>query len=282
MSHLPGQTLRKREKAGKAAALGIFLILTLFPLYWIVITSLKPPDKLFVKPLQYFPDELSIESYRRLFEFSDFATYATNSLIVAVFTATIATVIGLGGGYVLARFTFRGRKQIMGVFVMAQMIPMIVALGPLYLLVGQLNLLDRLAGLIVVYTAFLVPFTSLLLRGFVARVPIELEEAAMIDGCGRLHAVLRVLVPVMLPGLAATFVFSFVQAWNELFLAVMFINSDVEKTIPVGVNSLITQFNVDWGPLAAATVLSILPTMVLFAFAQRFLVEGLTAGSVKG
>jgi multiple sugar transport system permease protein len=145
-----------------------------------------------------------------------------------------------------------------------------------------MHLIDTRISLILMYTVGLIPFSTIILRGFFQRIPVSLEEAAMIDGCSRLTALLRIIIPVMLPGIASTFIFAFVQNWNELFLAVMFIDSEALKTLPVAMNSFVLKFDVDWASMSAGTVLSILPTIVLFAFAQRFIVQGLTQGAEKG
>ncbi|MFD9943372.1 carbohydrate ABC transporter permease [Nonomuraea sp. NPDC059023] len=270
------------KRLAKGTVLGAWLLITVFPLYWIVVTSLKPKAEIFSMPLKYWPANLTFEHYAELFEFADFGRYLANSLMVSLVAAAAVTVIGVLGGYTLARFTFPGRGALMLAFLVTQMIPLFIALGPLYLLMSDLDLLNRLAGLMVVYVAMLVPFSTIIMRGFYERVPVALEEAAQVDGASRLSALVRVVIPVMLPGIAATFIFAFVQCWNELFLAITFIDSEDAKTVPVAMNSFITQYDIDWGSMAAATVVSVIPTLILFAAIRRYIVEGLTAGAVKG
>ncbi|MEV4888022.1 carbohydrate ABC transporter permease [Nonomuraea sp. NPDC055795] len=273
---------KRLAKGIKGTVLGAWLLITVFPLYWIVVTSLKPKAEIFSMPLKYWPANLTFEHYAELFEFADFGRYLANSLMVSLVAAAAVTVIGVLGGYTLARFTFPGRGALMLAFLVTQMIPLFIALGPLYLLMSDLDLLNRLAGLMVVYVAMLVPFSTIIMRGFYERVPVALEEAAQVDGASRLSALVRVVIPVMLPGIAATFIFAFVQCWNELFLAITFIDSEDAKTVPVAMNSFITQYDIDWGSMAAATVVSVIPTLILFAAIRRYIVEGLTAGAVKG
>lgn len=262
--------------------LGLWLVITIFPLYWIIVTSFKAPGDIFSYPLQYWPAEFSLENYVQLFEKADFGTYVVNSLVVSTAAATTATLISLLSAYVLARFEFRSKSAILMAFLVTQMIPAFIALGPLYLLMVDLGLVDDRFGLILVYVAVCIPFCTIMLRGFFANIPDALEEAAMIDGCSRLGALFRVIVPVMKPGIVAAFIFNFVNCWNELFLSVTLMNKDENKTIPTALNGFITSFNIDWGSMSAAAVLTILPTMILFAFASRYIVQGLTAGAVKG
>ncbi|MFC6900024.1 carbohydrate ABC transporter permease [Nonomuraea dietziae] len=188
------------RRAAKTIVLGVWLLITVFPLYWIVITSLKPKSEIFSMPLRYWPAEVTFEHYAELFSFADFDLYLLNSLLVALVSAAVVTVIGVLGGYVLARFDFPGRGALMLAFLVTQMIPLFIALGPLYLLMSDLGLLNRLAGLMVVYIAMLVPFCTIIMRGFHERVPVALEEAAQVDGASRLQAMVRVILPVMLPG----------------------------------------------------------------------------------
>ena len=167
-------------------------------------------------------------------------------------------------------------------FLVTQMIPAFIALGPLYLMMVNLGLVDNKMGLMLIYIAVCIPFSTIMLRGFFANVPDALEEAAMIDGLSRFGALFKVIVPVMKPGIVAAFIFNFVNCWNELFLSVTLMNRDSNKTIPPALNGFISSFNIDWGSMSAAAVLTILPTMLLFAFASRYIVQGLTAGAVKG
>jgi multiple sugar transport system permease protein len=266
----------------KIAYLSLHFLFMVFPLYWIIVTSLKPQKDIFTFPLQYWPENLTLENYVNIFQISKFHVYIGNSLFVSITAAAIVLVISILSAYVLARFKFRGHKQIMLAFFATQMLPGFVALAPLYLMISRLDLMNTRLSLILMYTVGLIPFSTIMLRGFFQRIPSSLEEAAMIDGCSRFSALWRIVLPVMLPGIASTFIFAFVQNWNELFLAVMFIDNDALKTLPVAMNSFVMKFDVDWGAMSAGAVLSIIPTIILFAFAQRYIVEGLTKGAEKG
>lgn len=266
----------------KVLLLGIWLIFMIFPLYWMASTSLKSPDDMYAIPLQYWPANPTWENYSSLFGISKFHIYIGNSLLISLTAAFLVVLIGIPSAYVLSRFTFRGRSQIMMAFFLTQMIPIFIGLSTLYQMMSSLNLLNKQGSLVLMYTVMTIPFCTIMLRGFFQRIPSSLEEAAMIDGNSRLSALFRVIIPVMLPGISATFIFAFVQNWNELFMAIMFIDREESKTIPVAMNSFITKFNIDWGTMSAATMLSAIPTFILFAFGQRYIVAGLTQGAEKG
>lgn len=266
----------------KVGFLAVWLIITVFPLYWIIVTALKSPGAIFKFPLQYWPEHLSFDNFAGLFSKANFGIYMVNSLLAATVSAAVVTVISLLAGYIVARFEFKSKGTIIIAFLVTQMIPAFIALGPLYMMMSNLGLVDSRGGLIVVYIAMCIPFSTIMLRGFFENVPDALEEAAMIDGCSRLMALMRVLVPVMLPGITAAFIFNFVNCWNELFLSVTLMNSDSNKTIPTALNGFITSFNIEWGPMSAAAVLTVVPTLIMFAFASKYIVQGLTAGAVKG
>lgn len=264
------------------AIMALYLIVMIFPLYWMLITSLKPQKDIFKLPIMYWPKELSLQNYENMFRITKFHIYIMNSLIVSLSAALIVLVVATFSSYVLARFKFRGSGQVLFFFFLTQVIPSFIGFGPLYLMLSKMDLVNTRIGLILVYTVMCIPFSAIMLKGFFQRVPSSLEEAAQIDGCSRFGALVRVILPVMLPGLSATFIFSFVQNWNELFFSVIVINSENLKTIPVAMNSFITKFDVDWGSMSAATVLSVIPTMVLFALCQKLIVQGLTQGAEKG
>ncbi|UNK71237.1 carbohydrate ABC transporter permease [Microbacterium sp. H1-D42] len=261
--------------------LGLWLIITMFPLYWITLTSFKSPATVNSYPIEYWPSDPSVENYIGLFQDSSFGVFLGNSALVALVAGVAATLVALLSAYVIARFEFRGKGAVMIAFLVTQMIPAFIALGPLYSMMSDLGLVDTRPGLMLVYVAICIPFSTIMLRGFFENVPDALEEAAMIDGCSRIGALFRVIVPVMGPGIIAAFIFNFVNCWNELFLSVVLINSDDKRTVPSALNGFISTFNIEWGPMAAAAVLTILPTMVMFALASRWIVAGLTSGAVK-
>ena len=198
----------KESTAGRAVKfvfLGGWLLFTVFPLYWIAVTSLKAPGDIFHFPLAYWPEHFSLENYRGLFGTADFGTYLTNSLIVSLVAGATATAISMLSAYVLARFEFRSKSALLMAALVTQMIPSFIALGPLYLLMTDLGLVDNRLGLILVYIAVCIPFCTVMLRGFFENIPDALEEAAMIDGLSRFSALFRVLLPVMRPGIVAAF-----------------------------------------------------------------------------
>ncbi len=281
-----GVPVRRRRRVTalgivKVAGLAVWLLLTLFPLYWIALTSFKSPATVNVFPIEYWPSEPSLENYANLFSRSNFGLFLGNSALVSLVAGIVATGIALLSAFVLARFEFRSKGAVLVAFLLTQMIPAFVALGPLYSMMSDLGLVDNKFGLILVYIAVCIPFSTVMLRGFFENVPDALEEAAMIDGCSRLGALFRVIVPVITPGIIAAFIFNFVNCWNELFLSVVLMHTDENRTVPAALNGFISTFNVDWGSMSAAAVVTILPTMVLFALASKWIVQGLTSGAVK-
>ncbi|MFC5405943.1 carbohydrate ABC transporter permease [Cohnella soli] len=270
------------EHLVRILVMAVHLVVVVFPLYWMLITSLKPKKDIFSLPIHYWPKTITFQNYENIFKITKFHIYIMNSVIVSLGAALVVLAVSTLSSYVLARFKFRGSNQVMFFFFLTQVIPAFIGFAPLYLMMSKLHLVNSLPGLALVYTVMAIPFSTIMLKGFFQRVPSSLEEAAQIDGCSRLGALVRVILPVMLPGLSATFIFSFVQNWNELFFSVMVIDSEKLKTIPVAMNSFITKFDVDWGSMSAATVLSVIPTLILFALCQKLIVQGLTQGAEKG
>lgn len=261
----------------------VFGLVVLFPFIWIFITSIKPTQaEIYAFPIKYWPDTPSLINYVNMFKIGNFGRYFLNSLFVSTLAGFFSVSIGILAGYVIARFKFRFRGPCLFFFLFTQMIPMFIMLAPLYDMMAKLGLVNNIWVLVILYTNMMIPFSIVTLRGFFQGVPASLEESAQIDGCGRLRALFMVVMPIMLPGIASTFIFAFINSWNELFAAIMFIDVDKFRTIPVALNSLILKYDIKWGEMSAGTIMSIIPTMVLFGFAQRYMAEGLTAGAVKG
>lgn len=265
----------------KVLYLALWGVITAFPLYWILITSFKDPGAVSTYPIRYWPSVFSLENYRTLFDDSDSLVNIRNSFITALVAGLVSTFIAMLSGYVLSKFEFRGKTALLLCFLVTQMIPAFIALGPLYIMMTHLHQVNTLSGLVLVYVAMCIPFSAIMLKGFFDNIPTEIEEAAMVDGCNRMQSLVLIVVPVMRPGLIASFVFNFVNCWNELFISVTLAQKSSVKTIPATLNGFISSFDIDWGTLSAAAVLAIIPSMVLFAFASKHIVAGLTAGAVK-
>jgi multiple sugar transport system permease protein len=267
---------------GHRAALTLYLLFALFPLYWLLRVSVSPNKLLYTEGTRLWPSRITWDNYAFVLTQSDFPGFFLNSVSVALTTGILVTLLASAAGYAFSRFRFRGRALLMFVLLLTQMFPLVMIVAPIYRIMAPLGLVDNLWGLIIVYTAFNTPFATFLMQSFFDGIPRDLEEAAMIDGCTRFGALRRVVFPLTLPGMAATLGFVFTAAWSELLLALMLINSDDSSTFPVGLLNFISKFSVAWGHMMAAGVLALIPACIFFAMIQRFLVQGLTAGAVKG
>lgn len=266
----------------KYLALAAYLAFALFPLYWLVKIAITPDQLIFTEGTRLFPSETSFGNFAKVITQTDFLAYFGNSLIVSLGTAGVTTVIAAGAGYAFSRFDFAGKRVLVGIMLVTQMFPLLMVIAPIYKMVAALGMLNSLTSLIVVYTAFNIPFATFLMQSFFDGIPRDLEEAAMIDGCTRFQALRRIIVPLTLPGLGATLGFVFTAAWSELLFALMLINSNDAMTFPVGLLTFVSKFSVDWGQMMAAGVLTLVPSCLFFIFIQRYLVQGLTSGAVKG
>lgn len=267
--------------------LGIYLAMLvvgaviIFPIYWMFTISLKIPRDIYRTPALW-PDFVTLDNYRELINERGFLTNIRNSLIVASTVTVCSLLVASFAAYSVVRFRYRFRGVVGRLILFAYLTPTSLLFIPLSIIVARLNLGNSLLGLIILYLTFSLPLSTWLLSGYFRSVPAELEEQAMVDGSTRLGALFRILLPLSAPGLVAVAIFTFTGAWNELLLALIFITSEEKRTVPLALQYLITGDVFLWGPIMAGAVLSALPVIVLYFLAQRFMVQGMTAGSVKG
>ncbi|MBE6905902.1 MAG: carbohydrate ABC transporter permease [Ruminococcaceae bacterium] len=278
-------TPRKKKLAPRIFSLYIpiiaILLFLLFPFYWTFVTSVKPEQELYGAAVTYWPQNLTFESYRKLFVDFNFLRPMGNSLLVAVITTVVTLIVSMLAAYAFSRYDFKGRKGFMVMFLTNNMFPSVLLLIPLYAIMRKLGILYTPTALVLAYTTFTIPFSVWLLNGYINDLPLSLEEAAMVDGANRAQAFIKIILPILTPCLIATGVYIFMQSWNEYTFAVMFTNEN-NRTIPVALKNLIGQLGVQWDLLTAGGIITIIPVCVMFFFAQKRLVEGLTAGAVKG
>jgi len=270
------------EPAVSYAFLGVLLVVVVFPFYWMTITAFKSETQMRSLVSMFWPDPVVLDNFRHLLGDTDFLAWFKNSVFVAVSSTLVATAIGTLGAYSLARLSFLGRAFMSSAVLITYLVPPSILFIPLYAQIRNLGLADSLAGLIAAYPSFTVPFVTWLLMGYFESIPIELEEAAMIDGATRFGAFRRVILPLAAPGVLAAGLYAFTQAWNEFLYALVFITDVKLRTLPVGLSSFITGDVYGWGYLMAGAVLTTLPVIAAYTYLQKYMVEGLTAGSVKG
>jgi multiple sugar transport system permease protein len=277
-------TTRVRIDLARVATVVVILVaavVILFPIYWMVITSLKLPREIYRVPALW-PTVFTLDNYRTLLTEKDFLIPIRNSLIVAVTVTVISVVISSFAAYALVRFRFKFRGFVGKLILFAYLTPTSLLFIPLSILMARLQLGNTLHGLTLVYLTFSLPLSTWLLQSYFRAVPRELEEQAMIDGRSRLGALIYVVLPLSAPGIAAVSIFTFTGAWNEMLLALVLISSESQRTAPLALNYLITSDVLPWGPLMAGAVMTSVPLMILYFVAQRFMVSGLSEGSVKG
>ncbi|PYM79921.1 MAG: hypothetical protein DME13_24485 [Candidatus Rokuibacteriota bacterium] len=273
----------RARRAGLLYAGGlILLVVGAFPLFWMLSTSLKPSAEIFATPPRLVPAHPTLENFVRLFSDTSFLTFFRNSALVSLATVALTLGVSAPGAYGLTRFSFAGREKVAGLILTTYMFAPVMIIIPFYILVKQLGIVNTRLALVLSYTTFCLPFCLWLLRAFFESIPLELEEAALVDGAGRGRAVWHVVLPLALPGLIAAAIFTFILAYNDFLFALVLITSEELKTLPVGVNDLFNATIVDWGMIMAAGVMITVPAVLFFAAVQRYLVQGWGAGGVKG
>ena len=267
-------------------AMAVLLVLSIVaPLFWLVISSLAGVKDLVVRPLRWIPASLSLERYRDIFFGQaglSFRSALRNSVIVAFLSTGVSLVVAIVAAYSLSRFPGRGRSAVLYVMLATYMMPPVAILLSLYITLRQVHLVNTVWGLSIVYCSFLIPFLTWIMKGFIDTVPKELEEAAMIDGAGRLATLLRIVIPVAVPGIVAAVLLGVLMSWDEFFYALIFTSTDQATTIPVAIAQFTKRHEVDYGMMTAGGVVAALPPVVLALVLQRYLIQGLTSGSVKG
>jgi N,N'-diacetylchitobiose transport system permease protein len=276
-----GRRRRVHKLGWNLLGLLVFAVMV-FPVYWMVATAFKPGQQILSYTPQWFPTSPTLSNFRDAIDQPFFWNAVKNSLIIVSAVVALSVVLAFLASLALAKFHFYGRKAFIVLILGVQMVPLAALIIPLYILMSRLGQIDKLTGVIAMYLTFVLPFTVWTMRGFLLGIPKELEEAAMVDGATRFGAFVRVLLPLVGPGLVATSIFAFIQAWNEFIIAYVFLHTPEKQTLMVWLASFTTLRGTDWGPLMAGATLSALPVVVFFLLVQRRIAFGLTAGAVRG
>lgn len=263
----------------------IVCIFALFPFVWMISTSFKPAQEVYSSTPSFIPKNPTANGYEEMLTTKsttfDFMQWTVNSVIVSLLTTLFSMVIATLGGYGISRFRFRGRNALSYIILTTQVLPGSLLIIPLYIIMGNMQLLDTRMGLVMAYATFSVPFCTWMMKGFFDSIPVSLEEAAKVDGAGRFRCFATVVMPLTIPGLVATGLFSFITGWNEYLFASTFMKSYENWTLPIGIASFQGQYAINWGTLMAGAVLITIPVVILFLALQKHLVGGMTAGAVK-
>lgn len=256
-------------------------VIALFPIVWGLSTSLKPTDRILEYPPRLIPDPVSLEHYATLLA-TGIGRYLLNSTLVSALTVLLSLVVGAMAAYALARYRFRGRRFTLLSIIVVMSIPLPSLLVPTYVFLAEIGLLNTRAGLVVLYTAYQLPIVVWVLFGYFQTIPIELDRAAMIDGYSRFAVLRKIIIPLSTTGLIAAGLFVLTFAWNDFVVALVMTSSDEIRTLPIAIYNYLGYYGREWGPLTAASMVSIVPVIVLFVIFQRYFLSGVTGGSVKG
>ena len=261
--------------------LGLVLLYTITPFLWMIFTSLKTDKEAVAIPPTLWPQEPTLDAYVLILVWGNFPIWFLNSTIISLGTALLSTFIGAFAGYGFSRFGFRGRATLIGIILASQMLPGVLLVGPYFKMLSTFGLYNTYPGLILAFTAITLPFSTWMLKGFIDSVPEELDAAALIDGCTRLGAYFKVIMPLIAPGMVATVIFAFLLAWGDLLWVLVLTSGEKMTTVTLGLTRLVTQFRIIWPQLMAGSMIGALPPLILYLLLQSYLVEGMTAGAVK-
>ncbi len=262
--------------------LSVFLIIALFPFFWMLSSSFKSTTELFAAVPRLIPQHPSLENFRNVLEYTLFPQFFVNSFKIATIATLGSVVVSIYGAYAMSRFAFRGKYGYGLVLLVTQMLPGALLVIPLFMMIRRVGLFNTHTALVIAYMTFSLPFCIWMMRGYFDSIPAELEEAAMIDGASRLGALHTIVLPVSGPGIAAVAMFAFIRAWNDLIFALVLLQNRHLMTLPVGLASFMEEFSFRWDLLMAGSALTTVPMLIFFIFMQRFIVQGLTAGALKG
>ncbi|MGS1094940.1 carbohydrate ABC transporter permease [Aquamicrobium terrae] len=271
----------RRQAAALYGSLAFIALIIGLPFWWVVTGSIKLPREIIQRQPTMVPHSFTLRHFEKLLQASDFPVYLVNSLAVALFSTAFTVLLALPAAYAFFRMEFPGRAALYRVILLAYAFPGVVVLIPLYGLFARVGLIDNRAALVIVNVALALPFSIWMMRSFLATVPREIEEAAVVDGAPPLTILVRILMPLIAPGIASVAIFAFISSWTEYLFASVLIVSDARRTIPVGFAGIIGQYQIDWGLLLAGATAAIIPVVVLFALVGRWFVAGLTEGAVK-
>lgn len=266
--------------AGRYVLLALFFVFTVFPFLWLLLTSLKGSRELYEFPVRYLPREATLGNYREVIQMGDFGRYICNSLTVALAGACLVVLIAGMSSYILSRMEFKSKSAVFMIFMMTQMLPSAVGFAPLYILMTRLGMVDRLSTVILILAGGQIPFGTILLIGFMKGIPKALEESALLDGCGRVKTFFLIVMPLAKAGLFSVFIFVFLACWNDVYTSVLYINANARKTLTVAIYSMIGKYDINWGNVAAGTLIAMAPAILLFSFMKEIFVENI-AGAVK-
>ena len=257
-------------------------VYNLLPFYWMLSSSFKTEAEVASYPATLFPKLLSVGAYSKIWFQEKFVNYFVNSLIVSISTATFSSLVGAFAAYGFSRFRFKGKTPLMTLFLASQMIPGVLLVGPYFKMLSLVGLYNTLLGLILSQITITLPFSIWMLKGYVDTVPTEIDQAAMVDGASRTRTFMTVVLPGILPGLVATFIFAFLLSWGDLLWALCLINAKAKQTLTLGITQLVGEFRTEWSTIMAATVIATFIPAVLYLLLQKFLIKGFTESAVKG
>lgn len=265
------------------AALLVMCVL-LFPLYWIIVTSLKTEKEIFQIPPTFWPEVLNLKSYAAQVETGDFNMFQSfgNSFLISIGATLVAVVLAVPASYGIARYRFKGKKLVLLGFLVTQMLPVAVLLTPMFIMFRNMHLYNTPWAAVLADATIGIPFSVLILKNYFASIPVELEEAARIDGCNRFNAFIRVLIPIAKPGVMVCAIFSFLYAWGDLAYGMTFILDQEKRPITAGIFNFMGQYGTKWSYLTAFAVVTIIPVALIFIFMQKYIISGMTSGAVKG
>lgn len=259
----------------------VSLAVVLFPLYWMFVTAIRPGNELLSYPPRFIPADGTLEAFKRVLQESDLFLWFRNSSVVTLLTMAVAVPVATFAGYAMSRFNYQGVRETGYLLLVARMLPASLLIIPLYVIFARLGLINNPLALVIANTTFIVPFGAWMMKGFFDSIPRELEDAAMIDGSSAFMALIRIVLPLSLPGLAATTIYCAILTWGEFVFASTLMSGQARWTGPIGIASFNQQYLIQWNDIMAASLLFIIPVVLLFAFLERFLVQGIAAGGVK-